>query len=182
MTRISCQNQLILDTWRANLATNRRFSRLRPLRERMGWRNCQGSPPGNAPRRYLAAVGRWGTHFASILPSASVWERTTAISCRNCPTSRMLLSDILPRRPSAAQACSSGRREHAGKNGLQRGRRQSRQPAVRRCNRVPHPRDLACGRKQILQRNCGRRHGVGRLRANETPTNSTTRADASKKP
>ncbi len=35
MVRISCQNQLISDTWRRNVATSRRFSRPRPLRERM---------------------------------------------------------------------------------------------------------------------------------------------------
>ena len=42
ITRISCQNQLISDTWRRNVATNRRFSRPRLLRERMGRKNCHG--------------------------------------------------------------------------------------------------------------------------------------------
>ena len=71
MARISCQSQLISDTWRANLATNWRFSRPRPLRERMKRKSCHGSPPENTLRRDLATVGRRGTHFASILPSAS---------------------------------------------------------------------------------------------------------------
>ena len=114
-----------------------------------------GSPPGNAPRRYLAET-------------APLQECFSAIYCREDP-----------RLPRLAAAGVGNMRV---KTGCISGRRQSRQPAVRRCSRMPHPRDLACGSKQILQRNCRRHHGVGRLRANETPTNSTTRADASKKP
>ena len=42
MARESCQNQLISDAWRRYLAANRRFSRPRPLRERMRRKNCHG--------------------------------------------------------------------------------------------------------------------------------------------
>ncbi len=68
MARISCQNQPISDTWRRNVATNRRFSRPRPLRERMRRKKCHGSPPGNAPRRYLARAGSPKTRRGDILP------------------------------------------------------------------------------------------------------------------
>ena len=68
MARISCQSQLISDAWRANLATNWRFSRPRPLSECMERKTCHGLPPENAPRRNLATAKRPGTHRASILP------------------------------------------------------------------------------------------------------------------
>ena len=96
-------------------------------------KSCHGSPPGNAPRRYLATVGRRRAQFASILPSASAPRGAsrrniaTVGSPENAPRrnitmagspgthrsnilprqppSRMLLDDILPRRPSAARAC-----------------------------------------------------------------------------
>ena len=47
-------------------------------RERIAAKYCHGRQPENAPRRYLATVGRRGTHFASILPSASARKRTAA--------------------------------------------------------------------------------------------------------
>ncbi len=64
-------------------------------RERTAAESCHGKAPENAPReniatasqakgasgRNLATVGRWGTHFASILPSSSAWERAVAKSC-----------------------------------------------------------------------------------------------------
>ena len=95
MARISCQSQLISDAWRANLAANWRFSRPKPPRRCMRRKNCHGLPPGNAPRRNIATasqakgasgrnpatVGRWGTHFASVLPSSSARERIRAQSC-----------------------------------------------------------------------------------------------------
>ena len=95
MARISCQSQLISDAWRANLATNWRFSRPRPLLGCMGRKTCHGLPPGNTPRRNLATAKRpgmhrartlspsdaGGTHFAGILPSASARERIRAQSC-----------------------------------------------------------------------------------------------------
>ena len=109
MARISCQSQLISDAWRANLATNWRFSRPRPLSGCMERKTCHGLPPENAPRRNLATAKRPGTHrarilplpvrprahqgavpspsdagrthFAGILPSASARERIRAQSC-----------------------------------------------------------------------------------------------------
>ena len=102
MARISCQSQLISDAWRANLAANWRFSRPRPLSgcmerkschgltpgERTAAESCRGKALGNASREYIATasraksalgrnpttVGRWETHFASILPSSSARE------------------------------------------------------------------------------------------------------------
>ena len=109
MARISCQSQLISDAWRANLATNWRFSRPRPLSGCMGRKTCHGLTPGNAPRRNLATARHsrthrarilplpvrprahqgaipppsdaGGTHFAGILSSASARERIRAQSC-----------------------------------------------------------------------------------------------------
>ena len=82
MARISCQSQLISDAWRANLATNWRFSRPRPLSGYMERKTCHGLPPGNAPRRKIATDGHLGTHRARILPRTAAHERTTAKSCR----------------------------------------------------------------------------------------------------
>ena len=56
MARISCQNQLILDTWRAYLATNRRFSCPRSLWECIRAQSCHRQTPGNAFREHLAAA------------------------------------------------------------------------------------------------------------------------------
>ena len=64
-------------------------------RERTAAESCHGKTPGNAPRENIAAasqakgasgrnpatVGRWGTHFASVLPSSSARERTVAEYC-----------------------------------------------------------------------------------------------------
>ena len=68
MARISCQSQLISDAWRANLVTNWRFSRPRPLLGCMERKTCHGLPPGNAPRRNLATARHLGTHRARALP------------------------------------------------------------------------------------------------------------------
>ena len=68
MARISCQSQLISDAWRANLVTNWRFSRPRPLSGCMERKTCHGLMPGNAPRRNLATARPLGTHRARILP------------------------------------------------------------------------------------------------------------------
>ena len=95
MARTSCQSQLVLDAWRANLATKPLFSRPRPLSGCMERKTCHGLPPGNAPQRNLATAKRpemhrartlspsdaGGTHFAGILPSASARERIRAQSC-----------------------------------------------------------------------------------------------------
>ena len=58
----------ISDAWRANLATNWRFSRPRPLSGCMERKTCHGLPPENAPRRNLATARPPGTHRARILP------------------------------------------------------------------------------------------------------------------
>ncbi len=68
MACISCQSQLISDAWRANLATNWRFSRPRPLSGCMERKTCHGVTPGNAPRRNLATARPPRTHRARILP------------------------------------------------------------------------------------------------------------------
>ena len=99
--RISCQSQLILDAWRRYVAANWRFSRPRSLRERMKRKSCHGSPPGNAPKRNLATIGRWGTHFACILPSASApGGCITARSCHGSP----------PQEYSSTTSCREGPR------------------------------------------------------------------------
>ena len=82
MARISCQCQLVLDTWRRYVARKGRFSRPRPLQGCMKRENCHGLPPGNAPRRKIATDGHLGTHRARILPRTAAHERTTAKSCR----------------------------------------------------------------------------------------------------
>ena len=101
MARISCRSRLVSDAWRRYAARKGRFSRPRPLRERMKRKSRHGSPPGNAPRRDLATVGRRGAHFCHrrALGDASRRDLATAAP------SRMLLDDILPRRPSAARPC-----------------------------------------------------------------------------
>lgn len=49
----------------------RNFSPRQGARERIAREYCHGRSPMDAPRRNIAAVGRRGTQFASILPSAS---------------------------------------------------------------------------------------------------------------
>ena len=165
MARISRQSRLVSDAWRRYAARKGRFSRPKPLRERMKRKSCHGSPPGNAPRRYLATVGRRRAQFASILPSASAprgghhdeilplsaalkthhgeispWpaaqERTVAISCHGS----------LPQEYSSTTSC----REGPGLPGL-------------------------AAKSQ-------RRHVAGRHRPSEASANSTTHAGTSKKP
>ena len=69
MARISCQSQLVLDAWRANLATNWRFSRPRRLLGYMKRKTCHGLPPENAPGRNIVTARRLGTHQSTISPS-----------------------------------------------------------------------------------------------------------------
>ena len=80
------------DAWSAKLATDCRpgthFASILPsasARERTAAESCRGKALGNASREYIATasqansasgrspatVGRWETHFASILPSSS---------------------------------------------------------------------------------------------------------------
>ena len=53
--RISCQSQLVLDTWRANLAREGRFSRPGPLRGCMERKNCHGKASENELQSHLAS-------------------------------------------------------------------------------------------------------------------------------
>ena len=68
MARISCQSQLISDTWRANLAREGRFSRPGPLLGCIERKTCHGLPPGDASRENIATAGRRGMHQGIILP------------------------------------------------------------------------------------------------------------------
>ena len=81
MARISCQNQLISDAWRANLAANWRFSRPRPLSGCMERKTCHGLPPVNAFREYFAIGKRPGTHRGGILSRQGTRERTARVYC-----------------------------------------------------------------------------------------------------
>ena len=81
MARISCQNQLISDAWRANLAANWRFSRPRPLLGCMERKTCHGLPPGNAFREHFAIVERPGTHRGGILSRQGTRERIARAYC-----------------------------------------------------------------------------------------------------
>ena len=81
MARISCQSQLILDTWRRYAATNWRFSRPRPLSGCMERKTCHGLPPGNAFREHFSIGKRPGTHRGEILPRQDPRERTARVYC-----------------------------------------------------------------------------------------------------
>ena len=72
MARISCQSRLVSDAWRRYAARKGRFSRPRPLRERMKRKSCHGSPPGNASRRNIATVSHSRMHYSYILPIKSL--------------------------------------------------------------------------------------------------------------
>ena len=78
MARRSCQSQLILDTQRRYVAREGRFSRPRALLGYMKRENCHGRPPGNVPRRNIAAASRSRTHFAKILPWTNARIRLAA--------------------------------------------------------------------------------------------------------
>ena len=81
MARTSCQSQLISDAWRADLATNWRFSRPRPLSGCMERKTCHGLPPGNAFREHFSIGKRPGTHRGEILPRIDTWGRTARVYC-----------------------------------------------------------------------------------------------------
>lgn len=78
--RISCQSQLVLDAWRANLAREGRFSRPRPLLGYIERKNCHGLPPGNASRENIATDGRPWTHHGEISPPSDVGGRNSRVS------------------------------------------------------------------------------------------------------
>ena len=50
-------------------------------REHATAKYCHGSPPGNAPRRYLAKAGSPGTHRGGILPLSDAGERISRAFC-----------------------------------------------------------------------------------------------------
>ena len=131
MARISCQSQLISDAWCANLATNWRFSRPRPLSGCMERKTCHGLPPGNAPRRNLAAARHSRTHRARILPlpvrprahqgaippPSDAGKRISRAFChRRAPgnaSRHNLATTGRPRRTPRAPMCHGSRSAHA---------------------------------------------------------------------
>ena len=123
MARISCQSQLISDAWRANLATNWRFSRPRPLSGCMERKTCHGLPPGNAPRRNPATARPPRTHRArilplsvrprahqgAILPPSDAGERIASISChRRAPGNARRRHTATASRPVAQRSLREG--------------------------------------------------------------------------
>ena len=99
MARISRQSQLVSDAWRANLATNWRFSRPRPLSGCMERKTCHGLPPGNASGRNLAIARRPGTHFTGILPSVSARNATAPCASTSCVAAPSMLAPNAPPMP-----------------------------------------------------------------------------------
>ena len=109
MARISCQSQPVfgcmarescreLAIFPSEAAFGMHGAKKMPriaARERTAAESCHGKTPENASREYIATasqaksasgrnpatVGRWGTHFESILPSSSARERIAAESC-----------------------------------------------------------------------------------------------------
>ncbi len=69
------------NAWRANLATNWRFSRPNPLLGCMERKTCHGLPPGNAFREHFAIGKRPGTHRGGILSRQGTRERTARVYC-----------------------------------------------------------------------------------------------------
>ena len=107
MARISCQSQLVLDAWRADLATNWRFSRPRHLSRCMERKTCHGLSPGNAFREHFANVERPGTHRGEILPRQGTRERTARVYC-HCQSGQELIRAQSCRR----RALGNAFREH----------------------------------------------------------------------
>ena len=104
-------------------------------RERTAAESCHGKAPGNASRENIATasqaksasvrspatVGRWETHFASILPSSSARERTAREYC-HYQSPESAFAKILPWtnawiRP-APNNCRPPRKKTAPKAGL----------------------------------------------------------------
>ena len=206
--RISCQSQLILDTWRRYIARKGRFFRPRALLGCMKRNNCHGLPLKNASERYLATDGTQEriareyrhcqslesafrddlaitsllrTHRGEVLPSTSPRECAMATSCRGRPLRECISVTYRQERPRLPGACSSRRREHAGKTSCSADNGKASNPPSGD-ETVRPTQGLNLGHKRILQRNRRRRRRVGRRRANETSINSTTCGDPSKKP
>ena len=104
MARISRQSQLVSDAWRANLATNWRFSRPRPLSGCMERKTCHGLPPGNASGRNLAIARRPGTHFTGILPSVSARNATAPCASTSCVAAPSMPTPNAPPMPYVPDA------------------------------------------------------------------------------
>ena len=109
MARESCRELAIFPsetTFRMHGAQN--LPRI-AARERTVVKSCHGLTLEDAPREYIATasqaksasvrspatVGRWETHFASILPSASARERTARVYC-HCQSPENAFAKILP--------------------------------------------------------------------------------------
>ena len=105
MARISCQNQLISDAWRANLAANWRFSRPRPLLGCMERKTCHGLPPGNAFREHFAIGKRPGTHRGGILSRQGPRERTARVYCHCQPGQERIRAQSCHRRTLGNASC-----------------------------------------------------------------------------
>ena len=105
MARISCQSQPVfgcmarescreLAIFPSEAAFGMHGAKKLPriaARERISRAFCHRRAPGNAPWHNLAVAGSPKMHRGNTLPRQ--------------PPSRMLLDDILPRRPSTARAC-----------------------------------------------------------------------------
>ena len=89
----------ISDAWCANLATNWRFSRPRPLSGCMERKTCHGSPPGDAFREHFAIVERLGTHQGIILPRPDARAERSARPCATTPCATMPCA-AAPQRPA----------------------------------------------------------------------------------
>ena len=129
IARISCHSQLISDAWRANLAANWRFSRLRPLLGCMERKTCHGLPPGNAPceniatasqaksasgrnpatvgrrgnafREHFAIVERLGTYQDIILPRPDAHAECPVRPCATAPAWPTAVAPSAPRLPTS---------------------------------------------------------------------------------
>ena len=139
------------NTPRRNPATARhpgthraRISPLPVARERISRRSCRNWPLKDASRRSIAIGKPSGMRHGNILP----WP----------PPSRMHLSDISPRTPSATWACSSRRREHAGKTSCNADNGKASNPPSGD-GTVRPAQGLGLDHKRILQRNRRRRRG-----------------------
>ena len=105
IARISCQSQLISDAWRANLATNWRFSCPRPLSGCMERKTCHGLPPGNAFHGHFAISERPQRHSAMCL---NVLRRSPIDARAERPAHALRARRSCPRaaRHSAAMPCT----------------------------------------------------------------------------
>ena len=110
IARISCQNQLISDAWRANLAANWRFSRPRPLLGCMERKTCHGLPPGNAFREYFAIGKRPGNAYSQRLANRAAsscgWAYCLAIALVPHESDDLFVQAVLCTRERGATSCA----------------------------------------------------------------------------